>query len=212
MTTIRDGYLRAAASAAALLRDSAVGAAWHQPSALPEFSVRGLAGHLAAQVLLVPRALAQDVPDDEPISLLEHYARAKWVGADLNDEINVRIRSAGEEHAADGPAALVEQTEAAVRELRHRLPAEPADRVVHFPPGPWSLYFDDFLTTRMLEIAVHSDDLAVSLGVETPTLPPGAIDPVLALLSQLAVHRHGQPAVLRAFSRAERTPATIAAI
>jgi len=83
---------------------------------------------------------------------------------------------------------------------------------VHVPWGPWALSLDDFLTTRLLEIAVHCDDLAVSVGVPTPPLDPPALDPVLALLTRLAVRRHGQAAVLRAFSRAERAPATIAAI
>jgi len=62
-----------------------------------------------------------------------------------------------------------------------------------------------------MEIAVHSDDLAVSVGVPTPPLPAAVIDPVLALLTQVAVRRHGQTAVLRTLSRSERAPATIAA-
>lgn len=84
--------------------------------------------------------------------------------------------------------------------------------VVHLPWGPWSLSLDDFLITRMLEITVHCDDLACSVGVETPTQPSAVVDPVVALLSQLAVQRHGATAVLRALSRAERAPDTIAAI
>ncbi|WP_230205174.1 hypothetical protein [Parafrankia elaeagni] len=74
------------------------------------------------------------------------------------------------------------------------------------------LSLDDFLATRILEIAVHSDDLAVSVDVPTPALPVPATDAVLALLTRLAAHRHGPTAVLRAFSRAERAPTTITAI
>jgi hypothetical protein len=77
--------------------------------------------------------------------------------------------------------------------------------------GPWSLMLDDILTTRMMELAVHSDDLAVSVGIATPALPQSAVDTVIDLLSRLAVRRHGPTAVLRALSRAERAPATIAA-
>ncbi|WP_220182723.1 hypothetical protein [Sphaerisporangium album] len=64
----------------------------------------------------------------------------------------------------------------------------------------------------MMELAVHSDDLAVSVGVPTPPLDPGAVDTVIGLLSRLAVRRHGPVNVLRALSRAERAPALINAI
>jgi len=82
---------------------------------------------------------------------------------------------------------------------------------VHLPWGPWSLTLD-FLNTRMLEIAVHCDDLADSVGVETPPQPPEAIAAVVTLLAHLAVRRHGPSAVVRALSRVERAPGTIAAI
>jgi hypothetical protein len=56
----------------------------------------------------------------------------------------------------------------------------------------------------MMEIAVHSDDLASSVGVATPELPDTVLGPVLDLLVGVSVRRHGQTAVLRALSRAER--------
>jgi hypothetical protein len=208
----RPTYLDAAAVAVRLLADSAVAGSWDDPSALDEFSVAGLAGHLARQITRVPDVLAQTPPDEPPITLLDHYARARWIGVDLHDETNVSIRRDGETEAAGGPAALATQTRAALERLREALPLEPADRVVHLPWGPWSLSLDDFLTTRMLEIVVHCDDLAVSVNVATPPLPPTVLDPVLVLLTRLAANRHGPTAVLRALSRAERAPATIAAI
>jgi hypothetical protein len=76
----------------------------------------------------------------------------------------------------------------------------------------WALTLDDFLTTRTMELAVHMDDLAVSVGLAAPGLPDDAFDPVLMLLSRLAARRHGQAALLRALARAERAPAAINAI
>ena len=61
----------------------------------------------------------------------------------------------------------------------------------------WTLTLDDFLVTRMMEIAVHSDDLALSVGIATPPLQAAVLDPVLTLLTGLAVRRHGPTAVLR---------------
>jgi hypothetical protein len=208
----RTAYLEAAAAATGMLRDPAVAARWDEPSALKEFSVRGLAGHLARQVVLVPVLLALDPPDGPPLPLAEHHARSHWIGADLNSEVNVTVRAGGEREAEGGAEALATATEAALDRLREALPALPADRLIHVPWGPWTLTLDDFLVTRMLEIAVHCDDLAVSVGMEPPALPPAVLDPVLSVLCAMAVRRHGATAVLRALSRAERAPATIAAI
>jgi hypothetical protein len=75
----------------------------------------------------------------------------------------------------------------------------------------WSLTLEDFLITRMLEIVIHSDDLAVSVHVAPSPLPEEPTAVVLALLTRPAARRHGAAAVLRALSRQERAPATIAA-
>ena len=208
---VRAAFLRAAASVTALLRDPAVAAAWAEPSALAEFSVGGLAAHTAAQVTMVPARLTAAEPDGEPVTLLEHYARVTWIGTDLNSGVNVTIRANGEDAAAAGPEAIAEAVDGATRELAELLPRETADRRVSPPAGPWALRLDDFLTTRMMEIAVHSDDLACSVGIATPDLPPAVLDPVLALLASLAVRRHGAPAVLRALARSERAPASVSA-
>ena len=209
--TIRDNYLAAAAATVALLRDPAVAAGWRTPSALPEFGVAGLAGHLAGQILVVSRALAGPTPAD-PVPLLDHYTLGRWIGSGLDEEFNVSIRRSGEQVAADGPAALADRTDAELARLRDALPAEAPDRVIHIPGKTWSLRLDDYLVTRLMEIAVHNDDLAVSVGIAAPELPPAALEPVFDLLTRLAVRRHGPTAVLRALSRAERAPATIAAI
>jgi hypothetical protein len=63
-----------------------------------------------------------------------------------------------------------------------------------------------------MEIAVHSDDLAVSVGVEPPPLPEAVSRVVRHLLVDLAAQRHGDTAVLRGLARAERAPASIAAL
>jgi hypothetical protein len=212
MSGVREDYLAVARAAVGLLGEPAVAAAWDEPSALAEMSVRGLAGHLAYQVLIVRQVLGVPEPVEETITVLEHYGRVRWIGAPLDDEFNVGIRRGGEAEAADGPVGLAGRVEAAVGELAERLGAEP-ERAVRIPLwGAWSLSLDDLLVTRMMELAVHSDDLAVSVGVATPELPTGAVETVVDLLSRIAIRRHGATAVLRALSRAERAPASIAAL
>ncbi|WP_336208611.1 maleylpyruvate isomerase N-terminal domain-containing protein [Nonomuraea sp. LPB2021202275-12-8] len=212
MGDIRDSYLVAAASAVALLREPAVAAAWDKPSALMEFSVAGLAGHLAVQLVRVSGVLeSQPGEAQEPAALLEHFSMSAWVQAGLDHESNVSVRRGGEAAAADGPAVLADRAEELLERQRIALPAEPADRVVKLPWAEWSLRLNDFLLTRLMELVVHSDDLAASVGLETPELPAEVNDPVVDLLARLAVHRHGATAVIRSLSRAERAPATISA-
>jgi Mycothiol maleylpyruvate isomerase N-terminal domain len=208
----RDGYLGAAGPAVALLLEPAVAAAWAQPSALAEMTVGGLAGHLASQIFLVGQALAEPSADQAPIPLLEHYARAAWVGAPLDSEVNAGVRSRGESLGSQGAVSLAERADAALTQQRAALPGLAGDQAVFMPWVGWALTLDDFLTTRTMELAVHLDDLAVSVGHVPPELPDGAFDPVLTLLARLAARRHGQAAVLRALARAERAPAAINAI
>ncbi|MET8544297.1 maleylpyruvate isomerase N-terminal domain-containing protein [Kitasatospora sp. NPDC004799] len=212
MTDARTDFLAAAGAAGELLRRPEVADSWQRPSALAGWSVGGLAGHLAYQVLCVPELLAAAVPTEPMVGLLDHYARSAWVGAALDADINVRIRQGGEAFAADGPAALHRRLATVLPELAATLAAADGTRPVRLPFwGPWSLALDDLLATRTMELAVHGDDLAVSVGLPTPELPSGAAESVLGLLTRLAVRRHGQAAVLRAFSRAERAPGSIAA-
>lgn len=210
--TIRDAYLVAARSAVDLLADPAVARHWEQPSVLAEFQVSGLAGHLGRQITRVTELVAAGPTDDEPIDLLDHFGQSAWVTAAVDHPTMVGTREAGEKDAADGPAALAQAMADQVAALEKAIPALPADHAVALPWTGWALTFDDFLRTRLLEIAVHNDDLGLSVGIATPQLPAEVLDPVLVLLTRLAAQRHGATAVLRALSRAERAPETIAAI
>ena len=186
--------------------------AWAAPSALTGFSVGGVAAHLAAQVLFVPRALDQPAPEGEAVGLYGHYGRVGWLNADIDNDVNTSIRASGETSAVAGADQLRDQVVAAASALEQRLEVEPPGRTVSPPAGPWALTLDDFLITRMMEIAVHSDDLAYSVGRPAPPLPSEVMDPVFELLTGLAVRRHGATAVLRALSRAERAPASVSAL
>ncbi|WP_020579928.1 maleylpyruvate isomerase N-terminal domain-containing protein [Actinopolymorpha alba] len=206
---VRDDYLTVAGSALALLKDPAVAAKWDEPSALEDFQVGGLAAHLANQIFVVPQAAPSAGP---AISLPENYARSSWVGQDLSHEVNVMVRRGGEEIATEGAAALVKRAEDSLTQARARIADASEDLIVRPRWSGWDLTFDDFLTTRLMELVVHSDDLAVSVGVLTPSLPESAVSRVVSLLTDLAVSRHGATAVIRALSRAERAPATISAL
>jgi Mycothiol maleylpyruvate isomerase N-terminal domain. len=207
---IRDAYLETAAVAVTLLREPVVAERWAEPSALAEFSVGGLAAHLASQVTRAGVPLEEPGAGD-PIDVLDHYRRSAWVDGDIHSEVNTGIRERSEGLAGSGPAAVADAADAALDRLRTVLPAEPADRVVHLLWAGWSLTLDDFLLTRTMEIVVHSDDLAVSVGLPTPELPTEATDATVRLLAAVAARRHGPIALVRALSRAERAPESITA-
>ena len=63
----------------------------------------------------------------------------------------------------------------------------------------------------MVEIVVHTDDLARSIDVPTPAFPDDVYRPVLHLLAELATERHGQAALTSALTRRERMPDTVSA-
>lgn len=212
MTEIRGLYLDVAQAAVGLLAAPEVAANWDEPSALEKMSVNGLAGHLAAQVFFIPMMLADPLPDEPVITLDEYYERAAWIGSDLDTEFNQGIRDGGEKMAAEGPDKLAARTAACVADLRESLPAEP-NRPVRRPTwAGYSVSLDTFVASRMLELIVHSDDLAHSVGVATPQFPAEAVQTVVDVLARVALRRHGQTSVLRALSRSERAPASISAL
>ena len=179
---------------------------WLMPSALPKMSIGTLACHLGRQVVRAAELLpvATDVPPLE--SADAHYHRAAWVmSASPDDPPN--DRSTDDAEAALGAAVLAGRSAGALATVRGLLAAGTARDVVLIPWQGWSLRRDDFLLTRMLEIVVHADDLALSAGVRTPEFPAGVFAPVRDLLVRLAVKRHGQSAVISALTRSERTQA-----
>jgi hypothetical protein len=199
----------AAMIALALIRRPEVTERWDQPSALPKMSVGALACHLGRQPMRAVELLpvASDVPPLE--SADEHYARAAWVTSTSPDD-PVNDRSTDDADAALGPSALQAGAAEAVDQVRAMLADGSAGDVVLIPWQGWSLRRDDFLLTRLLEIVVHTDDLAISVGLPTPEFPPSAFDPVRDLLVRLAVRRHGQSALISTLARRERA-ASIAA-
>ncbi|MGC5379345.1 hypothetical protein ACPXB1_12795 [Micromonospora sp. DT68] len=68
-------------------------------------------------------------------------------------------------------------------------------------PGDWGLKFNDFLLTQFMELVVHTDDMAVSLGLSTLPMPKTATKATIQLLSSLAAWRHGSLNVIRPLQR-----------
>lgn len=206
-------FVDAARIALDLAATPEVKAAWTAESSCAGMTVGGLAHHLVQQAGHAVRLLELDPVAEPPIPLLEHYARAAWVEAGPDDDANVAVREGADSAAAAGPddvlahgRAALERLPAVLHEHHTRIPDQ-----VRIPWQGWSLTTSDFLVTRAMEIVVHADDLASSVGLTTPELPDDVVADVLGLLSGVAVRRHGQAAVVRALSRPQRAPASVSA-
>lgn len=186
-----------------------VAAAWQDESSCAGMSVGALARHLVVQPLRVVEVLTGPATDAEPITVDQHYAQAAWIQQDLDGPANVGVRTRSEDEAAVGPEAVAAEAREILGRLDGVLAAAP--EVVGLPWTGAALATDDFLVTRLMEIVVHSDDLASSVGLPTPQFDAAALVPVVRLLSDLALRRHGQDALVRTLSRPQRAPGTVAA-
>ena len=65
---------------------------------------------------------------------------------------------------------------------------------------------DEYLRTRVVELVVHADDLAASVGVAPMAPRPETGKIAIDALVDVARIRHGDLAVLRALARRERDP------
>jgi hypothetical protein len=215
LSPVRTRYVAVARVAVDLLAGEQLRKAWDGASVLEEFSVGDLAGHLAMSVLLPVDLL--DGPDPasaSPITAEQYYAAIEGLD-DIDSEVNVGVRRRSAQVAAGGPDALAEQARAALERLTEHLAEVPAGRQVETRGR--ALTVDEYLRTRLVELAVHLEDLELSVGLG-PGLAPGddvadvpddVLDDVLRLLVGVARIRHGDAAVVRALTRRERDVANV---
>jgi hypothetical protein len=193
-----------------LVGSADVADAWKRESALPGMTVGGLARHLVSQPECAVEFLTTPgPPGSQVLTLMAHYDRVDWLHAPVNAPENTSIRDDFNQMSSAGHTESVEVLAQSREQLASAIAASGATTYV-----PWqacALSTDDFLVVRLMEIVVHADDLACSLGVAAPAFSPEVLEPVLALLAALAARRRGQDAVLRALSRHERSAGTVSA-
>lgn len=184
--------------------------AWERESALPGMTVGGLTRHLVSQPECAVEFLTTPGPPDaQLLTLVGHYDRVDWWRAPTYAPENTSIRDDFNQMGAAGHSESVEVLARSREQLGAALDAAGATTYVPWQDG--KLPTDDFLVVRLMEIVVHANDLAFSVGLAAPTFGPEALEPVLALLAALAARRRGQEAVLRALSRHERSGGAVSA-
>jgi len=188
------------ARAHAVLATDAVARAWTDASILPEMTVGDIAGHLLAVLIMFDRrydltAPPEVVPTDAGGA---GYAMVRLGRAEDLELPPFRIpREGGRRVAARGHAAAVEQFDALLAGLDARLREDQPDRAL--------LVGDDaattlraFTTTRVVELVVHADDLAESVGLTLAPPTADASELVIGTLVASTRHRLGDGPTIRA--------------
>lgn len=211
---IVQSFLAVAARAEVLIASDRVAERWEQPSVLERYQVGGLAGHLARAVLTVAHYLDQPAPAGahEPIDAAGYFVRVLASHDPVDSEFHQRVRQRGDHEAAEGQASLGARLGKARKELAQRLtPVEPERTLVVLEDAV--LTVDQYLQTRLVELVVHLDDLAVSVGLDGPDdIPDEAYELAAAVLARVAARRAGPLATVRSFARRERHPDAVRAL
>lgn len=195
-------FLSAADSARPLLDLPDLGERWHRSSALERMTIGELAAHLCRAVTVVTRYLDTDAPppfQDAPGYFLTIFPEAD---TDLDSDMAAGVRARAAEEAGRGPEGIRTDWDRAREELAIRLGTREPGRGIAVRCS--SMRVEDYLITRLVELVVHADDLAASLGVASPRFDPAVTDTVIDCLFRIASRRHSPAAVIRAMSRTER--------
>jgi Mycothiol maleylpyruvate isomerase N-terminal domain len=195
-------FLAAAESVRPLIAAPQVAAAWEEPSALAGMTVGGLTAHLVHAVATLDRHSDKPVPAADPIDPVTYYLPDPDRDV-ASDVVREAVSARSREQAQPGPARVLADFDGALKHLQTWLPAQRPDRLMRVPIGR-CMRLDDFLVVRLVEVLVHADDLAVSVDLPAPALSEASADVLVTLFLGMCRRRHGDRAVIRAFTRRER--------
>jgi hypothetical protein len=209
---LRPVLIEAAASALELVSSPEVGREWANPSALDGMSVGGLASHFIMALRRTVELLEAQPPDTDRIaSAFEFFGdNRRDSGSALDDERARWIVAASEDGAAEGQAEVVDELTSVIAQVDASLAeAAPGTMIATARIPDACARLDDFVLTRLVEVVLHGDDLAVSVGVVWHP-PRRATDEVVGVLVEMARERVGDLEVLRGLAREERaTPGAL---
>lgn len=184
-----------------------VGKAWERPSALDGLTVGAIVGHVNAGIgWLGPLLDAPVQPELRPSPRNDFLGLVHGLKIDGGDRnpLHDMVSDQAERAARHGWESNREKFLGLVERLTARLEGESGDRLLDLrPTAPLVVRLGDWLPSRVLELVVHGDDLATSVGIEAP-LPESAATVAINLMMAVARAVHGDLAVVRTLSRRER--------
>ncbi len=195
-----DLFFAGARTIVGAIAEPVVQAAWDQPSVLEEQQVSSLAGHLARSgIWVVAEYLRSGTVTGPPdfASAAEYFA-AVAVGAGPDARKSVRDRGAA--IAELGRDEILRRCHEELRWLEAELGRLPAGQLIAVIAGK-VMTVRDYLATRVVEQAVHLDDLARSVGREPWPLPSEHQALAISVGTDIARDVHGPEATVRALYR-----------
>ena len=186
----------------ATLADDAVAEAWETDSILPEMTVGDVGGHLLAVLIMFDRRYDVPTPADiVPVDPVGGYAEVRLADPSDLDRPPFRVpREGGRRVSARGHAAVVAQFADTLARLDARLRADGPDRPILVGDGTVPMTLRAFTTTRIVELVVHADDLAESVGGAIPPLSDDAAAIVIDHFVLAVRHRVGDATTIRALA------------
>lgn len=203
---LRPVLTEASASALELVASPEVGREWANPSSLDGMTVGGLAAHFIMALRRTVELLEAEAPDTDRIATpFEFFGDNRRESPSVLDDERARwIVAASEDGAAEGQAEVVDELTSVIAQVDAALAETPPGTTVPTPRIPDArARLDDFVRTRLIEVVLHGDDLATSVGVVWHP-PRRAADEVVGLLVEMARERVGDLEVLRGLAREER--------
>lgn len=212
MNEVVSSFLASADAFCRLAERDEVAARWADQSSLVGYTVGGLVGHVAAGVGWLEPLLEGAPPTDATPITFSAYCIQVMVGAPQDlDRVHAFAREQGERGAQRGHREALARLRGRIDRLQVLLDKEDGDRLLDLRPMvPAAIPLDEFIRTRVVELVVHGDDLAASVGV-TPWQPGvDAAELTIDVLMAVARQMHGDVEVIRALCRRERaTPGVI---
>ena len=199
-----DVWIDASQATLAFVRDRRVRERWSEASSLPLMTVAELTGHLIhSGILMVGEAFdIAHVTGSKPVTAARMLS---WVPFDPDDPVHAGVRGVAGAHAAEGLDDLVERATRSLDAITPVVSAVDPDRELAFPWTPTlSMTARELFRSRIVELVVHLDDLAHSVGEEDIPLDAEAISIACHVATDIVVLRHGPTAVVRALCRPDR--------
>jgi hypothetical protein len=200
-------FLRTGFDLLELMKRPEVAEKWWEPSALERMTVGGVAAHTLGPMEDILNHCERPEPaTPRYLGIVEYYRAARLdKREDLDLEGHDFIVRNAQRKALDGPEPVIELATRTLEELRWMLPAQDPDKHVYLPrqppmAGPLAM----MVANRTVELAVHMDDLAVSVGLPTPPITPAAGAMVMTVLVSVARKMNTDLELMRAMARVER--------
>lgn len=184
-----------------VIADPAVATRWEEPSVLPLMTVGAVAGHLLAVVRTFERRC--EMPTTRTATVVDPvagYVQVRpAVEADLDEPGFRSVREGAARLAVRGPELVLEAFRACTTRLVDRLRADPP-AFVQLPDPTLVSTLRDYTITRVVEVVIHTDDLAVSTGAHADPPDRDVASLVIDFLVSATRHRIGDTQVLRALA------------